>query len=31
LVQKYVKDESGEPLFNEVDQEKDSEDDIPMF
>ena len=31
LVQKYVKDESGEPLFNEVDdQEKDS-DDIPMF
>jgi len=26
-----VKDESGEPLFNEVDQEKDSEDDIPMF
>ena len=31
LVQKYVKDESGEPLFQEVDQEKDSEDDIPMF
>ena len=31
LVQKYVKDESGEPLFNEVDQEQDSEDDIPMF
>ena len=32
LVQKYVKDENGEPLFNEVDdQEKDSEDDIPMF
>jgi MoxR-like ATPase len=31
LVQKYVKDESGEPLFTEVDQEKDSEDDIPMF
>ena len=30
LVQKYVKDESGEPLFQEVDQEKDS-DDIPMF
>jgi MoxR-like ATPase len=31
LVQKYVKDENGEPLFNEVDdQEKDS-DDIPMF
>jgi len=31
LVQKYVKDETGEPLFNEVDdQEKDS-DDIPMF
>jgi len=31
LVQKYVKDENGEDLFNEVDQEKDSEDDIPMF
>ena len=31
LVQKYVKDESGEPLFQEVDQEKNSEDDIPMF
>lgn len=32
LVQKYVKDESGEPLFNEVDsQEQDSDDDIPMF
>ena len=31
LVQKYVKDESGEPLFQEVDQEKDLEDDIPMF
>ena len=31
LVQKYQKDENGEPLFNEVDQEKDSEDDIPMF
>ena len=31
LVQKYVKDENGEPLFNEVDQEKDSEEDIPMF
>ena len=31
LVQKYVKDENGEPLFNEVDQEKDSEDDVPMF
>jgi MoxR-like ATPase len=32
LVQKYVKDESGEPLFNEVDsQEEDSDDDIPMF
>jgi nitric oxide reductase NorQ protein len=30
LVQKYVKDENGEDLFNEVDQEKDS-DDIPMF
>ena len=31
LVQKYVKDENGEDLFNEVGQEKDSEDDIPMF
>ena len=31
LVQKYVKDENGEPLFNEVDQEKDSEEDVPMF
>ena len=31
LVQKYQKDENGEPLFNEVGQEKDSEDDIPMF
>jgi MoxR-like ATPase len=31
LVQKYQKDENGEPLFNEVDQEKDSEEDIPMF
>ena len=32
LVQKYQKDENGEPLFNDVegDQEKDS-DDIPMF
>lgn len=31
LVQKYVKDESGEPLFGEVDQEENSDDDIPMF
>jgi nitric oxide reductase NorQ protein len=32
LVQKYVKDENGDDLFNEVDnQEKDSEEDIPMF
>lgn len=31
LVQKYVKDETGEPLFNEVNQEDISEDDIPMF
>jgi MoxR-like ATPase len=31
LVQKYQKDENGEPLFNEVDQEKDSDDDVPMF
>ena len=31
LVQKYQTDENGEPLFNEVDQEKDSDDDVPMF
>jgi len=31
LVQKYVKDENGEDLFNEVDTETNSEDDIPMF
>ena len=31
LVQKYVKDESGEPLFNEVDQDDNLEDEIPMF
>tara|TARA_B110000858_G_C17757945_1_gene453035 strand:- start:1224 stop:1559 length:336 start_codon:yes stop_codon:yes gene_type:complete len=31
LVQKYQKDENGEPLFNEVDQEKESEDEVPMF
>ena len=32
LVQKYVKDETGEPLFNEVDQDENiSDDDIPMF
>jgi MoxR-like ATPase len=30
LVQKYVKDETGEPLFQEVDSEDDS-DEIPMF
>ena len=30
LVQKYVKDE-GEDLFNEVDTEMNSEDEIPMF
>ena len=30
LVQKYVKDETGEPLFHEVDSEDDS-DEIPMF
>lgn len=29
LVQKYVKDETNEPLFNEV--EENSEDEIPMF
>jgi len=31
LVQKYVKDENGDDLFNEVNQEKNSEDEIPMF
>ena len=31
LVQKYVKDESGEALFNEQEAEKNSEDEIPMF
>jgi len=31
LVQKYVKDENGEDLFNEVDTETNSEDEIPMF
>lgn len=31
LVQKYVKDESGEALFNEVDQDDNLEDEIPMF
>ena len=30
LVQKYVKDEGGEPLFQEVQSEEDS-DEIPMF
>jgi len=29
LVQKYIKDESNEPLFESV--EKESEDEIPMF
>ena len=31
LVQKYVKDESGEALFNEQEAETNSEDEIPMF
>ena len=31
LVQKYVKDESGEALFNEQETETNSEDEIPMF
>jgi len=31
LVQKYVKDENGEPLFNEQETETDSQEDIAMF
>ncbi len=31
LVQKYQKDENGEPLFNEVDTEGTEGDDIPQF
>ncbi len=31
LVQKYQKDENGEPLFNEVDDTENNEDEIPQF
>jgi len=31
LVQKYQKDENGEPLFKEVDGTESNEDDIPQF
>ena len=31
LVQKYVKDENGEPLFNEVDDTENNEEEIPQF
>ena len=32
LVQKYVKDENGEPLFNEVENsDEENEDNIPQF
>ena len=33
LVQKYQKDENGEPLFNDVDEnsDKENEDDVPQF
>ena len=31
LVQKYQKDENGEPLFKEVDDTDSNEDDIPQF
>ena len=33
LVQKYQKDENGEPLFNDVDENSndDNEDNIPQF
>ena len=32
LVQKYQKDENGEPLFKEVeDNTEDNEDDVPQF
>jgi len=31
LVQKYQRDENGEPLFKEVDDTESNEDDIPQF
>ena len=31
LVQKYQKDENGEPLFKEVDDTEGNEDDVPQF
>ena len=31
LVQKYVKDENGDPLFNEQETNEESEDSIPQF
>ena len=33
LVQKYQKDENGEPLFNDVDENSndDNEDNLPQF
>ena len=31
LVQKYQKDENGEPLFKEVDDTKGNEDEVPQF
>ena len=31
LVQKYQKDENGEPLFKEVDDTESNEDEVPQF
>ena len=31
LVQKYQKDENGEPLFKEVDDTEGNEDEVPQF
>ena len=31
LVQKYVKDENGEPLFSEVEETETNSDEVPMF
>ena len=31
LVQKYVKDENGEPLFSEVEEAETNSDEVPMF
>jgi hypothetical protein len=31
LVQKYVKDENGQELFNEIKDDTNDDDEIPMF